>query len=74
MKISTWNARSLYRAGSLKAAARELAKCGSRQAWSNSISCRGISLDELGKTTQLVAREVALLTETGSRQVSSTSA
>ena len=27
MKIGTWNVRSLYRAGSLKAAARELARC-----------------------------------------------
>ena len=26
MKIGTWNVRSLYRAGSLKAAARELAR------------------------------------------------
>jgi len=26
MKISTWNVRSLYRAGSLKAAARELGR------------------------------------------------
>jgi len=28
MKIGTWNVRSLYRAGSLKAAARELVRYG----------------------------------------------
>jgi len=27
MKIGTWNVRSLYKAGSLKAATRELARC-----------------------------------------------
>jgi len=27
VKIGTWNVRSLYRAGSLKASARELARC-----------------------------------------------
>ena len=27
MKLGTWNVRSFYRAGSLKAAARELARC-----------------------------------------------
>jgi len=27
MKIGTWNIRSLYRTGSLKAAVRELARC-----------------------------------------------
>ena len=37
--LGTWNVRSLYRAGSLKAAARELAKCkldlvgGTKGAW-----------------------------------------